>query len=58
VQDANAAEALGVPVEEIVGLHGDTEACPWGPPTVGSIAAVIYSLGTYEAALDAQQRLL
>ncbi|MBI4491827.1 MAG: molybdopterin-dependent oxidoreductase, partial [Chloroflexi bacterium] len=53
-----AAEELGVPVESFVGTHGDTETCPWSPPTVGSVNAHQTGLATRAAAADAKRQVL
>ncbi len=52
-----AAEELGIPVEDFVGTHGDTETCPWSPPTVASINAHQTGLATQAAAADAKRQL-
>ncbi len=52
-----AAEELGVPVESIVGLHGDTDACPWSMPIYGDLGAHQLGLATRAAAADAKRQL-
>ncbi len=51
------AEELGIPCENVVGIHGDTDACPRTPPTVGSINAHIVGLATQAAAADAKRQI-
>ena len=51
------AEELGVPVESIVGTHGDTETCPWTFATVASVGAHMVGLATQAAAADAKRQL-
>jgi len=52
-----AAEVLGVPVESIVGTHGDTETCPWGVATVASINTHQTGVATQAAAADAKRQI-
>jgi len=52
-----AAEELGVPFENITCVQGDTETCPWSPPTVGSINAHQTGMATQAAAADAKRQL-
>jgi len=52
-----AAEELGVPVDSIIGIHGDTATCPWSVPTVASSSAHVVGLATQAAAADVKQQL-
>jgi xanthine dehydrogenase molybdenum-binding subunit len=52
-----AAEELGVPIDSIIGIHGDTEACPWCMPTTASAGAHMLGLATKAAAADAKRQL-
>lgn len=51
------AEELGVPVESIKGIHGDTEICPWGVATVASINAHQTGVATQAAAAEAKRQI-
>lgn len=53
-----AAEELGVPFDSIVGTHGDTDVCPWSPPSRSSINAHVTGRATRAAAADAKRQLL
>lgn len=52
-----AAEELGIPFESFTGTHGDTETCPWSPPTVGSVSAHTMGLVTRAAAADVKRQI-
>ena len=47
-----AASALGVPMESVRVISGDTDATPYGGGTYGSRAAAIGGEAVYQAARD------
>lgn len=53
-----AAEELGIPMEDIKIVWGDTELCYQDPGTYSMSATVISANATKKAAADAKQRLL
>jgi carbon-monoxide dehydrogenase large subunit len=53
-----AATALGVPMESVRVLSGDTDAVPYGGGTFGSRAAAIGGEAVYLAARDLRQEIL
>ena len=53
-----AAAALGVPMESVRVISGDTDATPYGGGTYGSRAAAIGGEAVYQAARDLRQEIL
>jgi CO/xanthine dehydrogenase Mo-binding subunit len=53
-----AAEELGVPPETIVGVHGDTETCPWCVPIYANLGTHELGTATKAAAADAKRQVL
>lgn len=53
-----AAEALGVPFDDVIVIPVDSNACPWGHGSVSSTAAHRSGFAVREAALDARRQLL
>lgn len=53
-----AATALGVPIESVRVLSGDTDAVPYGGGTYGSRATAIGGEAVYQAALDLRAEIL
>ncbi|MDP6180059.1 MAG: molybdopterin-dependent oxidoreductase, partial [Desulfatiglandales bacterium] len=51
------AEELGVPVEMVKGVHGDTDVCPWAQATVASTHAHITGRASRAAAADAKKKI-
>jgi carbon-monoxide dehydrogenase large subunit len=53
-----AAAALGVPIENVRVISGDTDAVPYGGGTFGSRAVAIGGEAVYQAARDLRQEIL
>jgi CO/xanthine dehydrogenase Mo-binding subunit len=53
-----AATALGVPIDSVRVISGDTDATPYGGGTFGSRAAAIGGEAVYQAARDLRQEIL
>ena len=53
-----AAEELGVPMESITMIMGDTDLCPWDMGTFGSMSVRIYGAALRSAAAEAKAILL
>jgi CO/xanthine dehydrogenase Mo-binding subunit len=53
-----AAAALGVPIESVRVISGDTDAVPYGGGTFGSRAVAIGGEAVYQAARDLRQEIL
>ena len=53
-----AAAALGVPIEMVRVIEGDTDATPYGGGTYASRATAIGGEATYQAALDLRREIL
>ncbi|MEK9647126.1 MAG: molybdopterin cofactor-binding domain-containing protein, partial [Alphaproteobacteria bacterium] len=58
VMEQIAAAALGVPVEQVRAISGDTDAVPYGGGTYASRATAIGGEATYQAALDLRREIL
>ncbi len=58
VMEQIAATALGVPVDHVRAISGDTDAVPYGGGTYASRATAIGGEATYQAALDLRREIL
>lgn len=53
-----AAEALGIPFEQVEIETGDTDSCPWSHGSIASNTMYRTGFATWSAALDARRQLL
>ena len=58
VMELIAAAAVGVPVERVRAISGDTDAVPYGGGTYASRATAIGGEAAYQAALDLRREIL
>lgn len=58
VMEQIAAAAIGVPLEQVRAISGDTDAVPYGGGTYASRATAIGGEATYQAALDLRREIL
>ncbi len=58
VMEQIAAAAIGVPMESVRAISGDTDAVPYGGGTYASRATAIGGEATYQAALDLRREIL
>ena len=58
VMEQIAAAAVGIPVERVRAISGDTDAVPYGGGTYASRATAIGGEATYQAALDLRREIL